>query len=53
MQGLFAAVGLREVAVYRQPRVAVISTGSELVEPGQQLPGGKISRRGVACDAVP
>ena len=33
--GLLAAVGLAEVAVYRRPRVAVISTGDELVQPGE------------------
>jgi putative molybdopterin biosynthesis protein len=33
--GLLAAVGLAEVPVYRRPRVAVISTGDELVQPGQ------------------
>ncbi|MEQ9464859.1 MAG: molybdopterin molybdotransferase MoeA, partial [Haliea sp.] len=32
--GLLAAVGLGEVAVYRPLRVALLSTGSELVEPG-------------------
>ncbi|MEJ2576371.1 MAG: molybdopterin-binding protein [Gammaproteobacteria bacterium] len=33
--GLLAAVGLAEVAVYRRPRVAVVSTGDELVAPGE------------------
>ncbi len=32
--GLLASVGLGEVPVYRPLRVAVLSTGSELVEPG-------------------
>ena len=32
--GLLAAVSLADVPVYRRPRVAVISTGDELVQPG-------------------
>ena len=35
---LLAAVGRGRVSVYPRPRVVVLSTGSELVEPGQ-LPG--------------
>ncbi len=35
--GLLAAIGLDKVLVRPRPRVAVISTGSELVDPGQQL----------------
>jgi putative molybdopterin biosynthesis protein len=35
--GMLAAVGLAEAAVWRRPRVAVISTGDELVAPGQAL----------------
>lgn len=33
--GLLASIGLDEVPVYRPLRVAVLSTGDELVEPGQ------------------
>jgi len=40
--GLAAAVGRTEVAVYRPLRVAVFSTGDEVREPGQPLPGGAI-----------
>ncbi len=40
--GVLAAIGLKYVKVYRRPRVAVISTGNELVEPGSPLPFGKI-----------
>ena len=32
--GALAAAGVTDVVVYRRPRVAVISTGSELVAPG-------------------
>jgi putative molybdopterin biosynthesis protein len=35
--GMLAACGIAEVAVVRRPRVAVISTGDELVQPGQPL----------------
>ena len=34
---MLAACGIAEVAVARRPRVAVISTGDELVQPGQPL----------------
>lgn len=37
-----AAAGVAEVEVVRAPRVAVVSTGSELVEPGQALRRGQI-----------
>ncbi|MGY1742338.1 MULTISPECIES: molybdopterin molybdotransferase MoeA [unclassified Blastococcus] len=40
--GLAAAVGYREVPVARRPRVLVLSTGSELVEPGAELLPGQI-----------
>ncbi len=38
--GVLAALGLAEVPVYRRPRVAVISTGDEVVAPGQELAPG-------------
>jgi molybdopterin molybdotransferase len=40
--GLLASVGIDRVAVMRRLRVAIISTGSELVEPGQALSRGQI-----------
>lgn len=37
-----ASVGIAEVRVARRPRVAVVSTGSELVAPGEPLSRGQI-----------
>lgn len=39
---LIAAVGVSRVATYRPLRVAVISTGDELVEPGEDAAAGQI-----------
>ncbi|MGH8869810.1 MAG: molybdotransferase-like divisome protein Glp [Actinomycetes bacterium] len=41
--GLLAAVGRDRVHVRPRPRVVVLSTGSELVEPGVPIAGGQIS----------
>lgn len=40
--GVLAALGLTEVDVYKRPKVAILSTGAEVVEPGKPLPSGKI-----------
>lgn len=40
--GLIASVGIDQVSVFRRPIVAVISTGDELIEPGNALPAGAI-----------
>ncbi len=40
--GVLAALGLAHVDVYRRPRVAIISTGDEIVAPGQPLPTGSV-----------
>ncbi|WP_297548352.1 gephyrin-like molybdotransferase Glp [Thermococcus sp.] len=39
---LLSAVGIAEVPVFRKPKVAVISTGNELVLPGEELKPGQI-----------
>jgi len=40
--GAVAALGVLEVEVYAQPRVAILSTGNEVVDPGQPLEPGHI-----------
>lgn len=40
--GLIASCGIAEVEVYKKLRVAIVSTGDELVEPGQQTEPGQI-----------
>jgi len=39
---LLAAAGVTALSVFRRPRVAILSTGDELVEFGQLVPAGKI-----------
>ncbi|KAF7780256.1 molybdopterin molybdotransferase [Pseudoalteromonas marina] len=40
--GLLASIGINEVNVYQTLKVAVFSTGDELIEPGNALPAGAI-----------
>jgi molybdopterin molybdotransferase len=57
-----AALGLTQLPVFRKPRVAVLSTGTEVVEPGHPIGEGQIydSNRyalialikAVGCDAI-
>jgi molybdopterin molybdotransferase len=40
--GLLAAVGRTEVAVHRRPKVAILATGDEIVDPGDPMFPGQI-----------
>jgi molybdenum cofactor synthesis domain-containing protein len=40
--GALAAIGLTEIEVFAKPRVAIVSTGDEIVAPGQPLAPGQL-----------
>jgi len=40
--GVLAALGINDLKVYKKPKVAVLSTGSEITAPGEKLNYGKI-----------
>jgi len=40
--GAIAALGLSEVSVFDKPTIAILSTGNEIIEPGQPLGPGQI-----------
>ena len=40
--GVLATIGLRNVAVYKKPKVGILSTGDEIITPGEQVTPGKI-----------
>ena len=40
--GLLASLGFAEISVFRKLKIAIFSTGDELVQPGNVLAGGKI-----------
>ena len=52
--GVLAAIGAHEVAVVRRPRVAILSTGDEIVQPGAPMRPGLVydSNGRILADAV-
>jgi molybdopterin molybdotransferase len=40
--GLIASIGIAEISVYKPLKIAILSTGDELVEPGQAVKEGQI-----------
>ena len=40
--GAIAALGVGDVEVYARPTVAILSTGNEIADPGQELRPGQI-----------
>lgn len=40
--GVLASLGISKVKVFRKPKVCIISTGNELIEPGNELIKGKV-----------
>lgn len=52
--GVLAAIGENSVSVFRRPRVAVISTGNEIVPPGDPIVPGQVydSNARIIADAV-
>ncbi len=52
--GVIAAIGIKQVAVWRRPMVAILSTGDEIIAPGEAMRPGKVydSNAQVLADAV-
>jgi putative molybdopterin biosynthesis protein len=52
--GVLAAIGRATVAVHRRPRVAILSTGDEIVQPGEAMRPGLVhdSNGRILADAV-
>ncbi len=40
--GVLASQGVTRLMVYRRPRIGIISTGNEIVEPDEMVPAGRI-----------
>lgn len=52
--GTLAAIGMPKVEVYGRPRVAVFSTGNEIVAPGRRIQPGQVfdSNLRILCDTL-
>ena len=52
--GVLAAIGSTQVRVWRRPRVAIISTGNEIIAPGEPIGPGMVydSNAQILADAV-
>ena len=52
--GVLAAIGVDQVKVFRKPRVGIISTGDEIIEPGEPMRPGMVydSNAQVLADAI-
>jgi putative molybdopterin biosynthesis protein len=52
--GVFAALGLARIPVIRRPRVAILSTGNEIIPPGEAMQPGLVydSNATILADAV-
>jgi putative molybdopterin biosynthesis protein len=61
--GVLAAIGVARVSVVRRPKVAILSTGNELIAPGQAMQPGRVydsnatiladAVRELGCEAIP
>jgi putative molybdopterin biosynthesis protein len=52
--GVLAAIGIGQIGVFRRPRVAIVSTGDEIIAPGQPMRPGLVydSNAVILADAV-
>jgi putative molybdopterin biosynthesis protein len=52
--GVLAAIGVEQVPIWRRPRVAILSTGDEIIAPGQPMRPGFVfdSNAQILADAV-
>ncbi len=52
--GVLAAIGVAQVSVWRKPIVAILSTGDEIIAPGEEMRPGRVydSNGQVLADAV-
>jgi len=52
--GVLAAIGVDAISVWRKPRVGILSTGDEIIEPGQPMRPGRVfdSNARILADAT-